>query len=248
MIRAEIALADGDHDTARTSLDRIAEHRRGLARAAVHRRSGSLLAELERRSGDLAAARAAIDDALDAIEFCSEDLPRIARLSETGAWIEADTAARARDLGDDDALRRRSRAPRASWRAEACAGEARPVEAARLASGRADLARARDEADPELDAAAVEAWRAVPRPYPAAIAQLRQAETLVRRRRDEAAAVIAGVLEAARSLGAPWLLGEAEGLAARARLALAGAPARRRPSDERRPTTTRSGSPRASAR
>ena len=76
---------------------------------------GALRGELERRGGDLAAARAAVDDGLDAIEFCSEDLPRIARLSETGAAIEADAAQRARDLGDADGrARRRSRAPRAS--------------------------------------------------------------------------------------------------------------------------------------
>ena len=72
-----------------------------LARAAVPGLVRLAARRAQRRCGDLAAARAAIDDGLDAIEFCSEDLPRIALLSETGAAIEADAAQRARDLGDD---------------------------------------------------------------------------------------------------------------------------------------------------
>ena len=83
-------------------------------------------------------------------------------------------------------------------RAEACADDVRPVEIARLATVRAHLARARGKADPELDAAAADAWRAVARPYPMAIAQLRRAETLVERgEREDAAAQLADVLAAA---------------------------------------------------
>jgi DNA-binding CsgD family transcriptional regulator len=183
---------------------------------------GSLRGELERRCGDLAAARAAIDDGLDASEFCSEDLPRIALLSETGAAIEADAAQRARDLGDEAGEREAiGRAEGFEMRAEACADEVRPVEVARLATVRAHLARARGAADPALDAAAADAWRAVARPYPVAIAQLRRAETLVEQgERDAAAAQLADVLAAADALGAPWLRAEAEGLSGRARLPL----------------------------
>ena len=84
-LRAEIALADGEHDEARASLDRVADVVQGSREPQFLGWFGSLRGELERRCGDLAAARAAVDDGLDAIEFCSEDLPRIALLSETGA-------------------------------------------------------------------------------------------------------------------------------------------------------------------
>ena len=222
-LRAAIALADAEHDAARESLARVVDVVTGSREPQFLGWYGSLLGELERRCGDLAAARAAIDDGLDAIEFCSEDLPRIALLSETGAAIEADAAQRARDLGDGDAEREAiSRAESFVMRAEACADEVRPVEIARHATAEALLARARGAADPELDVVAADAWRAVGRPYPVALAQLRRAGTLVERgERDAAAAQLADVLAAADTLGAPWLRGEAEGLAGRARLALA---------------------------
>ena len=220
--RAEIALADADHDQARASLDRVADLVMGSREPQFIGLAGSLRGELERRGGDLVAARAAVDDALDAIEFCSEDLSRIALLSETGAWIEADAAQRARDLGDGDAEREAiARAEGFVLRSEGCATESRPVEAARLATARAHLARARNAADPALDAAAADAWRAVSRPYPAALAQLRRAEALVAAGdREAAAAQLVEVLATAGELGAPWLRAEAEGLAGRARLAL----------------------------
>ena len=221
--RAEIALADADHELARASLDRIADLVASSREPQFIGLAGSLRGELERRGGDLAAARAAVDDALDAIEFCSEDLARIARLSETGASVEADAAQRARDLGDAEAEREAiARAEAFVMRGEGCAADGRPVEAARLASSRAHLARARGAADPALDAAAAAAWRAVSRPYPAAVAELRRAETLAAQGdREAAAAQLVEVLAAADTLGAAWLRGEADGLAARARLPVA---------------------------
>ena len=134
--RAEVALADAEHEAVRASLDRVADLVMGSREPQFIGLAGSLRGELERRCGDLAAARAAVDDGLDAIEFCSEDLARIARMSETGAWIEADAAQRARDLGDAEAEAEAiSRAEGFVMRAEACAADGRPVEAARLASG-----------------------------------------------------------------------------------------------------------------
>src|SRR5829696_8781260 len=161
-LRAAIALADAEHDAVRECLARVVDVVTGSREPQVLGWYGSLLGELERRCGALAAARAAIDDGLDAIEFCSEDLPRIALLSETGAAIEADAAQRARDLGDADAEREAiSRAESFVMRAEACADDVRPVEIARHATAESLLARARGAADPELDVVAADAWRAV---------------------------------------------------------------------------------------
>lgn len=220
MLRAEVSLADADHAGARLSLDRIAEIVESSREPQFIGVVGALRGELERRNGDLPAARAAIDDALDAIEFCSEDLPRISRLAETGAAIEADAARRARDVGDPEAAEFAiSRAEGFAARTEACATNHTPVELARHACATADLARARGAADPALDRAACEAWRAVARPYEATLAQLRCAQTLAELGDREAAALELGeVLAAARALGAPWLCSEAEGLGARARL------------------------------
>jgi DNA-binding CsgD family transcriptional regulator len=221
--RAEIALADAEHELARASLDRVSDIVAGSREPQFIGLAAALRGELERRGGDLTAARAAVDDGLDAIEFCSEDLSRIALLAETGARIEADAAQRSRDLGDDEAEREAiARAEGFVLRNEGCATEARPVEAARLATAQSHLARARGAGDPALDAAAAAAWRAVERPYPAAIAELQRAETLAAAGdREAAGAQLADVLAAAAALGAPWLRGEAEGLAGRARLTLA---------------------------
>ena len=80
LMRAEVALADGDHDAARASLDRIADLVDGLARAAVHRAGRRRCAASSSAAAATSPPRAPRSTtALDAIEFCSEDLPRIAR-------------------------------------------------------------------------------------------------------------------------------------------------------------------------
>jgi len=218
--RAEMELASGEHDAVRMRLERIGELVAGSREPQFIGWFGSLRGELERRCGDLAAARAAIDDALDAIEFCSEDLPRVARLSEGGAAIEADAAERARDLGDSGAERLAlGRAEAYLARAEACVDGWRPVERARAAATAADVARARGAADAALYAAARAAFVELGRPYPAALAGMRGAEVLAAQgMRDPAAAAVGEVRVAADALGARWLAAEADGLAARARL------------------------------
>ena len=166
--RAEVALADADHEQVRASLDRIADARGGLARAAVHR-AGRIAA----RASSSAAAAISPPPAPPSTTRStrSSSAPRtcarIARLSETGASIEADAAQRARDLGDGEAEREAiARAEGFVMRGEGCAADGRPVEVARLASARAHLARARGAGDPALDAAAAAAWRAVVPPLP----------------------------------------------------------------------------------
>ncbi len=222
----ELALGRGDHARARMLLDQADDVASDSREPQWIGPLGSLRAELERRAGDLEAARAAIDDALDRLEFCSEDVLQMSRVSATGVRVEADAAVRARDLGDDP----RGAVANAQMllaRVEACAATdsdlaaGRPLPCAFLASARAELARAQGADDPELWAAATAAWDALGRPYRAAQARRRRAEAqLAAGDRDTAAATALDALEAANRIGAAWLAAEIEGFALRARLRL----------------------------
>jgi DNA-binding CsgD family transcriptional regulator len=143
-------------------------------------------------------------------------------VSVAGVRVEADAALRARDLGDPEAERIAvSRAEGLLMRAEATAGEARPVEHAGLLTARADAGRASGAEDPALYAEAADAFTALGRPYPAADARWREAEALLARGdRDGAAVRAAAALAGAQAIGAAWLVAEVEGFAARARLRL----------------------------
>jgi len=222
--RAEFALADGDEATATELLDRIEETVAGAREPQFIGWHGDLRAQIARRAGDSAAARRAVDDALDSIEFCSEDRQRIARLAQTGVSVEADAAERARDIGDADAERVAIAGAEAYLsRSEACADPPRPVEHARLATARAELARARGDSDPQLYADAAAAWLEAGRPYPAALNDLdRAAAFAAAGDRDAAQCALDDVVATAERLGAPWLLAQAHGLAGRARLSSSG--------------------------
>jgi DNA-binding CsgD family transcriptional regulator len=144
----------------------------------------------------------------------------MARVAATGVRVEADAAVRARDLGEDPSFAVGSAAGLIA-RVEACAEGVRPVEAAFLASARAEDSRAQGSDDPALWAAAVDAWEALGRPYRAAQARRRKAEAqLARGDRDTAAASAVEALAAAQKIGAEWLASEIEGFALRARLRL----------------------------
>ena len=221
--RAELYLGRGDHEAAAVHLARLADPVSASAEPQWHGAYGALLAELRRRQGDLDGARAAVDDALDRIEFCTEDASRLARVSAAGVTVEADRAQRGRDLGDDDEIARAlSDIEAFVMRVEAAAEvSGLPVEAAWLSTARADAARAAGEPAAELWAESAEAWARVERPYRVGIARSREAEAHVAADDRTAAAHAAGeALEIARRLGAGWLAGEAEGLIARARLRL----------------------------
>jgi len=216
----ELALGRGDHERARQLLDQADDIASDSREPQWIGPLGSLRAELERRGGDLEAARAAIDDALDRLEFCSEDVQQMARVSATGVRVEADAAVRARDLGDDPAGAI-ANAQMLIARVDACAEGDRPVEAAFLASAQAELARAEGHDDPDLWAAATAAWEGLGRPYRAAQARRRRAEAqLAQGDRDLAAACALEALDAATRIGAAWLASEIEGFALRARLRL----------------------------
>lgn len=223
-VRAEIALADGDADTATALLDR------GAATAAELRQPrfvgwyGTLRARVARRAGDAPAARGALDHALTAIGPTAEDRPPIAELAQTGVEVEADAAQRARDVGDEEGERLATgRAEAHVAQARRCADPPRPVEVARLATAEAEFGRARGAPDPEAFAAAADRWRAVGRPYHAALAEFGRAEALAGAGdRDGAQTALDEVLRACGALGAPWLEEQARGLAARARLSARG--------------------------
>ncbi len=218
--RIELALGRGDHERARALLDQADDVASDSREPQWIGPLGSLRAELERRAGDLEAARAAIDDALDRLDFCSQDVGRMARVAATGVRVEADAAVRARDLGEDPAFAIAS-AEGLIARVESCAEGDRPVEAAFLASARAEAARAAGHDDPDLWTASVAAWESLGRPYRAAQALRRKAEALLASGdRDAAAAVALEALTAAQTIGAGWLASEIEGFALRARLRL----------------------------
>jgi DNA-binding CsgD family transcriptional regulator len=106
-------------------------------------------------------------------------------------------------------------------RAEAAADRDRPLEVAWLRVARAERTRAAGAADPGAYAAAADAWAALERPYPGAVMRYREAEAHVNAGDREAAAAAAREARAiAARLGAGWLRGEIDGLAARARLGL----------------------------
>jgi DNA-binding CsgD family transcriptional regulator len=218
--RIALALGRGDHARARVLLDEACDLACDSREPQWIGPLGSLRAELERRGGDLEAARAAIEDALDRLDFCSEDVARMARVAATGVRVEADAAVRARDLGEDPSFAIAS-AHALLARVEACAEGDRPIEAAFLTTARAEAARAEGADDPALWTAAVDAWEALDRPYRSAQARRRTAEALLASGDREAATAAAlAALDAARTIGAAWLASEIEGFALRARLRL----------------------------
>ncbi len=183
---------------------------------------GSLLGELRRRRRDLLGARAAVAQALDRLEVCTDDVARIARVTGIGARIEADIAQRARDLREKaqerDAI---TRARIHMTRLRAAAQEGGPVESAWRHTGAAEFARARGRDDPSLWLKAAAEWDAITRPYPAALMRWRAAEAFVEADDRAAARTAARAgLEAARRLGSRWLTAEISVLGERARLDL----------------------------
>ncbi len=221
--RAELALGEGDAAKARGLLEDIEVATAKLDEPQFLGVLGALRAELERRAGDLDAARAAVRRALDRIETCTDDVVRLARVAAVGVVVEADAAQRARDLGDGEGERRALlEADFHVGRVGAAAHDGGPVEGAWLRSAEAEHARAGGDPDPAAHEAAADAWEAVGRPYPAAIMRWRAGEALVAAGDREAARAVLDRAHAPTvKLGAGWLRGEIEGLAARARLALA---------------------------
>jgi ATP/maltotriose-dependent transcriptional regulator MalT len=234
--RAELALGRGDHDRTRELLEQLTPEMEETAEPQYLGPYGALLGELRRREGDLDGARAAVDEALDRLEFCTEDVMRLARVTAVGVAVEADRAQRALDLGDEPELESaQGRGKELVERVKATAIDGGPVEAAWAAMADAEDARMRGEPDPARWARAAEAWAALDRPYLAARARFHEAEAYVAHDdRAHAAESVNAALECADRLGAGWLAGEARAFARRARLRLATEPepAAAAPSDD----------------
>ncbi len=222
---AELTLATGDDEVAEACLESVSELVGVSAEPQWIGLFGSLEGELRGRRGEFDEARAAVEEALDRMELCTDDVMRISRVSAVAACVEADRAQRARDLREPaecrDAL---ARVRLHVQRLAAAAQEGGPVEFARLAQGRAELARARGaKTAPAEWAKAASAWEAVQRPYSVALARWRQAEAhVVAGDRAAAASVASAALQTASELGSRWLCAEITALAERARLGLDG--------------------------
>jgi DNA-binding CsgD family transcriptional regulator/tetratricopeptide (TPR) repeat protein len=225
--RLSLQLGRGDTAGAR----KLLEHGRDALADSVEPQyiapAGALAVELELRDGNIAAARAAAEKAIDQLEFCSDDAARMAQISAAAAMVETEAAERARDLGDAGELAAAiARAELAAARAGAAAEEiGRKMERAYARDAEADLARARRDPDaPARAAAAAEAWDELERPYLAARARRREAEAFAAAgEREAAAAAAAQALAAAEELGSEWLASELAGFITRARLPAVGA-------------------------
>jgi DNA-binding CsgD family transcriptional regulator/tetratricopeptide (TPR) repeat protein len=221
--RAHLLVGRGEHEAAQQVMTDLAELAAESSEPQFVGPVATLLAELRRREGDLDAARGAIDRGLDQMEFCTDDAARVAAVAAAGVTVEADAAQRARDLGDREAETAAIRqVDDLLSRVAAAAIRTRPVECALLLGARAEAGRAGGRPDPAAFARAAQAWLEVTRPEPAAVMRWREAEAhIARGDREAATAAACAAEEIAVRLGAGWLRGEIEGLAARARLDIA---------------------------
>jgi DNA-binding CsgD family transcriptional regulator len=219
---ADLALGIGDEEVAERSLAEVEPLVAQSSEPQWIGMLGSMLGELRRRQRDLPSARAAVAQALDRLEVCTDDVARIARVTGIGVRIEADIAQRARDLREkaderDAVVRGRIHMSRL----KAAAQEGGPVEKAWRSTGAAEFARARGRNDPSVWLKAAAEWDAISRPYPAAIVRWRAAEAYVEAdNRAVAASAAREAIAAAARLGAKWLTTEISVLGERARLDL----------------------------
>ena len=221
--RAHLLVGRGEHEQAQEFMTELAELAADSSEPQFVGPVATLNAELRRREGDLDAARAAIDRGLDQMEFCTDDAARVSAVAAAGVTIEADAAQRARDLGDREAETAAiRRVDDLLSRVAAAAVRTRPVECALLLGARAEAGRAGGRPDPAAFARAAQAWLDLTRPEHAAIMRWREAEAhIAAGDREAATAAACAAEEIALQLGAGWLRGEIEGLAARARLDIA---------------------------
>jgi DNA-binding CsgD family transcriptional regulator/tetratricopeptide (TPR) repeat protein len=225
LIGAEVELGIGNEEAAEACLDAAKDLVAVTSEPQWIALYGALRADLLTRRRNLPAAQRAVQDALDRLEVCTDDVMGIARISCVGMRVEADRAQRARDLREPadrrDAL---ARARIHIDRLTAAAQDGGPVERARLAQGKAEMAEARGRGAAREWRRAAEAWEKIERPYPAANARWREAEALATADdRAGAAEAASSALATAQQLGSEWLIREVSTLGERARLDLGAA-------------------------
>ena len=103
LTRAMLALGRGDLEVADEALHSLDHALEGMTEPQFVGPHGMLSSELARRRGNITAARAAIDDAIDRIEYCSDDMPRVTSVSGAGLRVEGDAAQLAHDRRDGEA-------------------------------------------------------------------------------------------------------------------------------------------------
>jgi DNA-binding NarL/FixJ family response regulator len=224
LCRAQLALGRGDLALAQEAIAALREATAGSTEPQFLGPYGVMSSELALRAGDLEAARQAIDEALDRIEYCSEDVVRISVLAVAGLRVEADAGELARDRRDDEALALvRARADALLERVRLAADSGWAVQKPQLATAEAEYARATGGDSGSLWAEAAARWDALRRPYQSSYTRWREAEALMAASDREGATRAANeALESARRLGSAWLVDEIGSLAARARLQLGG--------------------------
>jgi DNA-binding CsgD family transcriptional regulator len=217
LIRAELntlagrrAAAEADFREARRQLRTATAAQWALPLAAVE-------AELARSSGELDAAREAIERALASAAAAAE--PRYKwPLMSLGARIEADRVQTARDGGREAPQDAVMRTTALLAQADAMPTPS-PADRGHFALVEAEHARLKADGEIEAWGAAVEACRAMNEPYPLAYALLRWAESLSAGGDGEGATSASREsLRLARAMGAAPLIADVEALARRARL------------------------------
>jgi ATP/maltotriose-dependent transcriptional regulator MalT len=234
LIRADLEMARGLHAEARARLELARELVARSYEPQWHAPITALMAGLERRDRNIAAAREAIRTGLERLvdTDAMDDGARLARIFSSAAGVEADAAQQARDLGrPDDAAHAVTKARRFLAQTREAAqrpfAAAMPEAHALVLVAEAEVAAAEGNPDPEAWAAAAEAWATIDRPFRVARARWREADARLAVG-DRSGAEAAGIdaLALARRLGARWLIDELTALARRGRLRLepAGSP------------------------
>jgi DNA-binding CsgD family transcriptional regulator len=196
LLSAELALERGDHEACEAALATTREL--GLAL-----RSAEFTGTAARVAAELAIARGRLDEARAAV---AEGL---ARPDDDGRIVAGLVVAGLAAGGEAQGLLDRLD--------ELGPAAALPLTRALIATARAEAAP-----DPDVWRETAEAWEALPCPYRAGWARLREAEALLAAGDRAAAAVpLRAAADTARSIGALGLLTEAERLAGRTRIDVA---------------------------